>query len=324
MCNEPEVSEIIGKVESLVTYLKKSGLNSHNDISVQQKSPTRWNTINKMFISVVGSYESIYRTLEERKNTGNVRYKNCLTKIECIKKSTLVKMIALLQPFKDWTDMIEGDKKVTMYHVWPTYMKMKSHLSMTFDAEMEDDPDFQLIEAMKSRGRAYIDKIESDIKPRKEHCMAVALHPKMKKLRKMDSFEREDIYAKIDEIIRGGDEIPVKKPTQPIDTNFLDEFVDLDDTIEEVDGLYSSELSKYLKHQITNEDFMIEKWWFENRSTYPNLFKLFMKISCIPASSAPSERIFSRAGRILNDRRTSLLPQSVENLLLYRNLYTNA
>lgn len=324
MCGEEEVVQIIANVENLVKYLKKSCLNHHNDISVHQKSSTRWNSITKMFVSVVESYENIYRTLEERKNTGIALHKNCLAKIECIKKSTLIKLIDLLQPFKEWTDMIEGEKNVTIYHVWPTHVKMRNHLSMSFDPEMEGDADFQLIEAMKARGRTYIDKIEEDIKPQNEHLMAVALHPKMKKLRKMDTIERNEIYTMIDEIIRGGDEIPLKKSTQTTGKkHYLDEFVDLDESIEEMEGGFSSELAKYLKHQITNEDFLIENWWFENRSMYPNLFKLFLKISCVPASSAPSERTFSTAGRIINDRRTSLLPNSVESLLLYRNVFIN-
>lgn len=116
----------------------------------------------------------------------------------------------------------------------------------------------------------------------------------------------------------------MKKSTQTTGKkHYLDEFVDLDESIEEMEGGFSSELAKYLKHQITNEDFLIENWWFENRSMYPNLFKLFLKISCVPASSAPSERTFSTAGRIINDRRTSLLPNSVESLLLYRNVFIN-
>ena len=49
-----------------------------------------------------------------------------------------------------------------------------------------------------------------------------------------------------------------------------------------------------------------------NKSMLPKLFAVACKV---PASSAASERVFSTAGRLLEKRRTSLAPSSVNNLL---------
>ena len=50
----------------------------------------------------------------------------------------------------------------------------------------------------------------------------------------------------------------------------------------------------------------IVKFWMEHKSLFPRLHIFFLKICCVPATSAASEREFSAAGFILNNRRTSL------------------
>lgn len=320
MCTEGRVAEIISNADHLIKYVKKSGLNSKDGISVKTKCPTRFNTVYISLGSIVNSWEAMYRCLEKRQASGNPRFKNCLSKIECLKKSTLMKIVAFLKPFKEWTDSIEGDKDVTIVHVWPTFVKLNQHLRMTISDEFEDDPDFQLIEEMKTIGRNYITRIINDITPRTEERMAMVLHPRMKRLQKMAPYERDQIYKKIDEIVNDGvSEAEPIKQTNEIATTFLDEFIDSDESM--VDTTYSNEFQKYLNHQVAAENFDLRKWWFQNKSQYPNLFKMFLKLSCIPASSAPSERTFSTAGLIITDRRSQLLPKSVENLIICRNLY---
>ena len=58
------------------------------------------------------------------------------------------------------------------------------------------------------------------------------------------------------------------------------------------------------------------EWWKENCQKLPLLAKLAKKYLCIPATSAPSERAFSLAGYIANQRRACLLPERV-NMLVF-------
>ncbi len=63
------------------------------------------------------------------------------------------------------------------------------------------------------------------------------------------------------------------------------------------------------------------KWWYSNRVKYPDLFKIVKEISNIPASSSESERTFSKAGYLINARR-SLLSSSMANISLFMsNVY---
>ena len=49
-------------------------------------------------------------------------------------------------------------------------------------------------------------------------------------------------------------------------------------------------------------------WWKSNQMLYPTLAVLARKYLAVQATSAPSERIFSRASRIISNLRTSLDP----------------
>ncbi len=63
------------------------------------------------------------------------------------------------------------------------------------------------------------------------------------------------------------------------------------------------------------------KWWKEHAQMYPLLSSLSKAYLTIPATSVPSERVFSTAGDIVNAQRSQLLSQNVDMLFfLQKNL----
>jgi hypothetical protein len=87
----------------------------------------------------------------------------------------------------------------------------------------------------------------------------------------------------------------------------------------EQNSSFESELDKYFAvpkipfNTCANE---ILNWWKLNALCLPHLSQLVRKYFAIPVSSAASERLFSSSGNIVNIKRTSLLPQNVEMLVL--------
>lgn len=62
-------------------------------------------------------------------------------------------------------------------------------------------------------------------------------------------------------------------------------------------------------------------WWYMKRFTYPRLYEVVKKHFCIPATSTPSERVFSKAGHVVTDRRNRLDGQKVRLILfLHANM----
>ena len=66
------------------------------------------------------------------------------------------------------------------------------------------------------------------------------------------------------------------------------------------------------------EDTNVLTWWKENKQTFPNLFKLVKIFLHIPATSVPSERIFSLAGYIVCDRRLKILAFNVNRAIFLK------
>uniref|UniRef100_A0A8C7R8M3 HAT C-terminal dimerisation domain-containing protein n=1 Tax=Oncorhynchus mykiss TaxID=8022 RepID=A0A8C7R8M3_ONCMY len=56
-------------------------------------------------------------------------------------------------------------------------------------------------------------------------------------------------------------------------------------------------------------------WWGKNEDRYPKLARAAKYLFSIPATSTPSERIFSKAGLIFNKTRSCLLSENIDKLV---------
>lgn len=62
-------------------------------------------------------------------------------------------------------------------------------------------------------------------------------------------------------------------------------------------------------------------WWKAHESLYPNLAMLAKHYLAVPATSVPSERVFSTAGDIVTASRSALTTENVDKLIfLKKNL----
>jgi len=76
------------------------------------------------------------------------------------------------------------------------------------------------------------------------------------------------------------------------------------------------EIEKYLDlPRLNNPKVDILGWWKAQKCIFPLLAECARKYHCIPASSAPSERLFSRSGNLITQNRNSLNPKNVHMLL---------
>ena len=55
-------------------------------------------------------------------------------------------------------------------------------------------------------------------------------------------------------------------------------------------------------------------WWKRNHNCFPAIAAIARRVLCIPATSMPSERLFSKAGHIINSKRASLEPENTSML----------
>jgi len=61
-------------------------------------------------------------------------------------------------------------------------------------------------------------------------------------------------------------------------------------------------------------------FWRDHHDKFPRLSRLARRIFSMPATSASVERQFSGAGLIIQERRTNLNPEQLDNILLIRSM----
>jgi hypothetical protein len=86
-------------------------------------------------------------------------------------------------------------------------------------------------------------------------------------------------------------------------------------------NLSGNEVDLYLTEprEMANSDFDILNWWKVNSTKYPTLGLVARDILAMPISTVASESAFSTGGRVLNNYRSSLTPQTVEALICAQN-----
>lgn len=99
-----------------------------------------------------------------------------------------------------------------------------------------------------------------------------------------------------------------------------DHLTDVEDSSD--DMLNEDEVSAYIEFRPPKADsFDVLLWWKEHEKNFPKLAMIARGVLSIPASSAASERDFSSAGFVIQERRTQLKPGTVDDILfLHSNL----
>lgn len=304
----PDLLEQLKKVKAVVTLLKQSGLTSQLPHGVCQEICTRWNSKLAMIKSVLTQYDAIENLLNSR---GNLL-------LEDVNKALLTEVVEFLEPFKEASDKLEQDKVVTLPLVLMYYTKLKKHLT----AASTDSPE---VCKLKSRTLEFL---QTKMQIGELHKIATFLWPPFRHLRVLEEQERKTVHDRVRELLI---DVHLRFPQRETSTDqpdngppakrtFLDEFKEWHDAVETQPA--DSELDSYLRDSDSCED--IEKlleWWEGQCSKYRGLSFLARKVLCIPSTSASSERNFSAAGYVLQERRTCLKPESLDNLLfLHKNM----
>ncbi|CAI6377067.1 unnamed protein product [Macrosiphum euphorbiae] len=79
------------------------------------------------------------------------------------------------------------------------------------------------------------------------------------------------------------------------------------------------EIDKYLSENLLNRQEDPLKWYSDRQNLYPRLYEMVLRRQCVPETSVPSERVFSKAGLVLNAKRTRLTTDKVETILFIQS-----
>lgn len=291
-----QIDEIVAISSKLVKYVKKSGLNCDLPTSLKSFTPTRWNTVYFTILSLKSNFADIQKILSD---------KNLSEKYNIIKEHHLDQLIAILKPFMDASKELEGSSYPTIHLVHPHIRNLKTICNTT----NSDEPSF-ISEFKKKLHDTLISLVDSKITV--YHKIAIFLFPPANQLTQFSLEEQTEVISKCKMLLLPYlNDITILNPTNEIPSSKI--YTLFENYVQPIEGanfnqsIIENELSKYKNTNVPLvNDFNILKWWHDRKNEFPMLYKLSCRIFAIPASSAPSERIFSIARALITDKRSKL------------------
>jgi len=277
--------------------------------SLKQESETHWNSKLEMLESISSQFELITDLLSEKDET---------ERIENIDLNTLKILVDFLKKFREASNFIEGSKYPTLHTVIPWYKTLRSHCKINIS-------DNEILIQIKS---VVEQKIVEKIKIEDLHKIAVFFNPRIKQLKILEPNDVLWVKNEIknqctillsqfednsDDSINTVQERPSKKSRRKV-KEIIDFSQYYDSSSDEGE---EDEIDLYMKSKVPKDkDLDVLQWWKDHKHEYPKLALLCAYYLAILASSASSEREFSAAGQTINERRTNLSPETIDNILV--------
>jgi hypothetical protein len=236
----------------------------------------------------------------------------CLTDDEWMLMKAVVEV---LQPFQEAVALLEGDKYCTLSLVWRSICALVDHcIDVQHVCEDEVNLKNQLLLQLTTRFPvtrtvAYAAILD----PRSKGLSFVANENERKQW--YDSFEQhvKQLYPAPQLQVQGAEQnIAVARKV-----SFADRMRQGVGGRRDAAAI-QDELELYKHAAAPDHETNPLEWWKEKELLFPRLSKLAKKFLAIPASSAPSERLFSHMNFICSKRRNRLLPGNVEKIVFLK------
>lgn len=297
------------------------GLPSHQLIS---ESPTRWGSRQHMIERILEQEKAIGQVLgSDRKTRHLVPIWQDVDVLESVNNA--------IKPLQTFTDALSGETYVSIPYLKPVLHLFSNSLLKSEEGETE------LTKKINSNIVEYLNSRYSD--PATDELLDMASlvdprfrttyishdkvdRPKEKAVTDLLSMSSQPENRENPEIGQGtltqGDAQPVLKKKKTFGSFFQKPLATVQMCEEDK---IRAELSAYLLSPDIDPDTDPLQWWKVHDTNFPRLSKLARKYLSIPATSAPSERVFSTGGNIVTCHRACLKPESVDRLVfLARNL----
>lgn len=329
------IGEVINKVKAVVQFFKKSSQAKSKltdmqknmnlpQLKLKQDCPTRWNSTYDMLRRVFEIKDSLISTL------ALLRPDLSLSPHDW---DVIESAVQILKVFYDVTTEVCGENYVTLSKVSLYYRIMMDHIIAQENKNSSITIEIiQLTDDLKSGLETRFREIESDVLVSE----ATLLDPRFKKKgfkfqhnyeRALERIKNRLIGMRTQSASRVNQAPPVQsvQESQPspstamlcvtasIWAEFDEEIANLVPDNPTAAGI--RELDRYLQEDYLKRTNDPLQWWESRKTTYPLLYDIVKKRLCLAATSVPCERIFSKAGQILIEKRSRLTSSKVTQLL---------
>lgn len=215
------------------------------------------------------------------------------------------------------SELLGGEKYVSCSVVLPALCHLSRVMEIT-----EDDPAYMI----KFKGT-----FTADLDARKEKTnitwlrVATALDPRFKDLKSLSKPDRGQVWDSINALLLNMEK-EKEKPTQP-DNQVTPEpaikkpalMLAQGSSSEEEEDSIEQRLERYKAEPLIGIEDSPQDWWRTHEASHSEMAHLARKYLATPATSVPSERLFSLSGHVVQNKRASLLSENVNRLVCLSN-----
>ncbi|XP_059371308.1 E3 SUMO-protein ligase ZBED1-like [Carassius carassius] len=300
------------------------GLPSHQLIT---ESATCWGSRQQMIERVLEQEGALAKVLSNDKKTRHlVPTWQDLEVLEAVQK--------VLKPLQDFTDALSGEEYITLSYVKPVLHLFNENLLAC------EEGDSEICKSIKTSIVEYLNSKYSDPATTDLLEMASFVDPRFRATyipsEKVDALKHRAVLA-VETLL--ADQSSCQPPClcvptvpEPADgeaavapkakrlASFFKKRTATTTAPTKREAI-ENELSSYLQSASVESDTDSLKWWKDHEVFFPSLSHLAKKYLLVPATSSPSERVFSCSGNIVTCHRASLKPDAVDRLVfLAQNL----
>lgn len=284
--------------------------------TLKRDCPTRWNSLLAMLESLLKSRQLVERCL------ASLRLFNKIPSIE--DWNIIQDLVKFLKAFKKATDLLSGSD----YPTCSIALLFRSELASALEVSPTDNA---VIADLKANMRAGFDH---RFPINELHVCAAMMDPSQRHLAIVQQYLSDhetngvqflnDMILKFSHDQQTGTENSGSSSGSAVWTdNQLCEpawkKAKQEMIAKHTNALSSSdrELQQYRCISLASDD--LPQWWKQQKSSFPKLSLLAQAILAVPATSAPSERVFSIAGLVVQAKRSSLVPENVNKIIFVHN-----
>ncbi|XP_053212740.1 E3 SUMO-protein ligase ZBED1-like [Panonychus citri] len=313
--NSITLSQLICRTREIVTAFKRSSVlmssltslqeeRNESSLKLIQDVPTRWNSTYHMIERYLVLHKEISCALiEHDKRDIDLSSED----VELLKEVSKV-----LQPFDEITKDISGEKYITISRIIPVINILKSLLTKLVLWERST-------KALVVTFLTSIERRFGGLERNKLFAFSTLLDPRFKKIDFNSTSDCSDAVVELNKLLTQV-ELSQNLPEPEEDIGIWSVHNKRAKALTATKTALDSGLKHYQDSDVLPLTDDPLSFWRNNKLNWPQLHNLALKYLCIQPTSVPCERLFSKTGSIITEKRNRLKPKNVDMLCFLESL----